>query len=157
MISVLRQLPRNSRINSPVNAPAITASRITPEMAARTNTDWSLSASILRSGGSGRADLRQLLIDAVDDVEGRGVAGLQHAHQHGALAVHAHDVGLRRIAVAHVRDVAHVDHRAVVRTDRQVVQILDLPRAGVQLDEIFEAADFLGARRQDQILRADRR
>ena len=39
MISVLRQLPRNSRINSPVSAPAITASRITPEMAARTNTD----------------------------------------------------------------------------------------------------------------------
>jgi hypothetical protein len=39
MMRVLRQLPRNSRINRPVSAPAITASRITPEMAARTNTD----------------------------------------------------------------------------------------------------------------------
>jgi hypothetical protein len=39
MIKVLRQLPRNSRMSSPVNAAAITASRITPLMAARTNTD----------------------------------------------------------------------------------------------------------------------
>ena len=34
MISVLRQLPRNSRIMSAVSAAAITASRTTPEMAA---------------------------------------------------------------------------------------------------------------------------
>ena len=39
MISVLRQLPRNSRIMSPVSAAAITASRTTPVMAARTKTD----------------------------------------------------------------------------------------------------------------------
>jgi hypothetical protein len=39
MMSVLRQLPKNNKINKPVNAPAITASRTTPEMAARTNTD----------------------------------------------------------------------------------------------------------------------
>ena len=43
MINVLRQLPRNSRIKSPVSAPAIRASRTTPEIAARTNTDWSLN------------------------------------------------------------------------------------------------------------------
>ena len=52
MMSVLRQLPRNSRIKRPVSAPAISASRITPEIAARTNTDWSLSGSIFNSGGS---------------------------------------------------------------------------------------------------------
>ena len=39
MMSVLRQLPRNSRIMSAVSAAAITASRTTPEMAARTNSD----------------------------------------------------------------------------------------------------------------------
>jgi hypothetical protein len=39
MISVLRQLPRNSRIKRPVSAPAIAASRTTPEIAERTNTD----------------------------------------------------------------------------------------------------------------------
>ena len=39
MISVLFQLPRNSRIMSAVSAAAITASRTTPSMAALTNTD----------------------------------------------------------------------------------------------------------------------
>ena len=39
MIRVLRQLPRNSNMSRPVRALAITASRITPEIADRTNTD----------------------------------------------------------------------------------------------------------------------
>ena len=39
MISVLLQLPRNSRIMSAVSAAAITASRTTPSMAARTKID----------------------------------------------------------------------------------------------------------------------
>ena len=38
-ISVLRQLPRNSRITRPVNSAAISVSRTTPPMAARTNSD----------------------------------------------------------------------------------------------------------------------
>ena len=38
-ISVLRQLPRNSRIISPVSNAAIAASRTTPLMDARTNSD----------------------------------------------------------------------------------------------------------------------
>ena len=38
-ISVLRQLPRNSRIIMPVRKAAIRASRTTPLMAARTNSD----------------------------------------------------------------------------------------------------------------------
>ena len=40
-ITVLRQLPRNIRIMRPVRNAALTASRTTPSMAARTNTDWS--------------------------------------------------------------------------------------------------------------------
>lgn len=40
MIRVLRQLPRNSRIISPVSAAAIAASFTTPSTEARTNTDW---------------------------------------------------------------------------------------------------------------------
>ena len=38
-ISVLRQLPRNSRIIRPVSTAAISVSRTTPPMAARTNSD----------------------------------------------------------------------------------------------------------------------
>ena len=39
MISVLRQLPRNSRIITPVRQAAITAFRMTPLIAARTKMD----------------------------------------------------------------------------------------------------------------------
>ena len=38
-ISVLRQLPRNSRITVPVSNAAISVSRTTPPMADRTNSD----------------------------------------------------------------------------------------------------------------------
>ena len=51
MIRVLRQLPRNNRIINPVRAAAMVASRITPEIAARTKIDWSLNATIFRSAG----------------------------------------------------------------------------------------------------------
>ena len=71
MISVLRQLPRNRRISSPVRAAAIAASRMTPEMAARTKIDWSLKALMCRSGGSdARTDfslaLMPLMMSIVD-------------------------------------------------------------------------------------------
>ena len=39
MMQVLRQLPRNSRISAAVSAAAISASRTTPLMAARTKPD----------------------------------------------------------------------------------------------------------------------
>ena len=156
MISVLRQLPRNSRIMSPVRAAAITASRTTPPIAARTKIDWSptsVDLEALRQLRRGSAAGARLML--LDDVERRGAAGLEHAHQHGALAVEAHDVGLRRVAVAHVRDVAHVDDGAVAGRDRQVVELVDRLGAGVERDEVLAVADLLRAGRQDQVLRAD--
>lgn len=55
MMAVLRQLPRNSRIIAAVRHAAISASRITPSMAAFTNSDWSNSGVILRSCGNAAA------------------------------------------------------------------------------------------------------
>ena len=113
MIRVLRQLPRNSRIISPVRAAAMTASRITPEMAARTNTDWSLSASILSFGGSaaricGSFSLMLLMMSIVE-----ALPVFSTFINTARLPSDADDVGLRRIAVAHMRDVADIGHRAV--------------------------------------------
>jgi hypothetical protein len=51
MITVERQLPRNSRIITLVRAAAITPSLMTPLMAPFTNTDWSFSGVILKSSG----------------------------------------------------------------------------------------------------------
>jgi hypothetical protein len=52
MINVDRQLPRNSRIISPVRAAAMAPSRITPDTASLTNTDWSPTAWSDRLFGS---------------------------------------------------------------------------------------------------------
>ncbi len=106
MMQVLRQLPRNSRISAAVRPAAISASRTTPLMAARTKTDWSNSGVILMSLGRSCASAGNCASNALDDVEGRGAAVLEHRQQHAALAVLAHDVGLRRKSVAHVGDFA---------------------------------------------------
>ena len=74
MISVLRQLPRNSRIISAVRQAAIDASRSTPSIEARTKTDWSASGSISSSGGSAGRMRGSVSLTRVDDVERRGVA-----------------------------------------------------------------------------------
>ena len=55
-ITVLRQLPRNTRIIRPVRNAAVTASRTTPLMAARTNRDW--SNNCLTSSAAGRRPAR---------------------------------------------------------------------------------------------------
>ena len=51
MMIVERQEPRKSRIINAVSAAAMTPSRMTPEMAAFTKTDWSLMRLILKPGG----------------------------------------------------------------------------------------------------------
>ena len=72
MMQVLRQLPRNSRIRAAVRQAAITASRTTPLMAARTKPDWSNSGVIFRSFGricatTGNCASRELTISSVDE------------------------------------------------------------------------------------------
>ncbi len=57
MMIVARQLPRNSRIISPVRHAAISASRMTPCTEARTNTAWSASGFITKFDGTVRATL----------------------------------------------------------------------------------------------------
>jgi hypothetical protein len=49
-----------------------------------------------------------------------------------------------------VGDVTDVDDAAIAGADRQVVELFEPERAGVELDEILEVADLLGACRQGQ-------
>ncbi len=56
MTSVVRQLPRNKRIMPAVRQAAVSASRTTPWMAARTNRDWSNIGRMSRSSGICRAN-----------------------------------------------------------------------------------------------------
>jgi len=54
-----------------------------------------------------------------------------------------------------VRDIVNVGYGAVASAHRHVVQVLDLRRTRVELDEIFQRPDLFSARRQYQILLAD--
>ena len=156
MMMVERQLPRNSRIMTLVSSAAMMPSRATPVMAPRTNSDWSPMKPILSASGSEDLYSCNLLLDAGDDIERRDRAGLQHHHQHRAVAVDMHDVGLRRVAVADGGDVAHIDHGAVDGLDREIAELLDLDRRIVELDGVFETADLFRADRGDQVLRRQR-
>ncbi|MET3154491.1 hypothetical protein ABIF34_001516 [Bradyrhizobium japonicum] len=135
-----------------VSSAAITPSKATPSIAPRLVAD----EADLQRVRELVLDLDHLLLDAGDDIERRGRARLQHHHQHRAVAVDMNDVGLRRIAVTHGRDIAHIDHRAVDGLDREVAELVDFQRRVVELDVVFEGADLLGAYRRDQVLRSQR-
>src|SRR6185503_11294252 len=101
-------------------------------------------------------DLDQLVLDAGNDGQRRGRAILKHLQQHGPVAVDVHDVGLRRIAVAHLGNVAHVDDRTIDRLDGQTGQVFQFGGRIVELDRIFKGADLLGTNGEDQVLGGER-
>ena len=157
MMIVLRQLPRKIRIMMPVRQAAMTASRTTPVMAARTKMDWSAMGSILIDGGSVFADPRQRVENAFDDARAwrrRRVFSTEISVPRSPLRRTMLVCG--REAVGDRGDVANVDRRVVGRQlDGQIVQLRDGERAGVQIHIVFELADFGGAGGQNDVLIAD--
>ncbi|ARF88207.1 uncharacterized protein BCN122_II1464 [Burkholderia cenocepacia] len=106
--------------------------------------------------GQRRDHLRQQRLQVRHDLERRRVAAFQDRDEHAALAVLAHDVGLRREAVADRRHLAQVGRRAVDGLDRQVVDVGDGIGGRVRVDPVFGLAHLRGAGRQHEILRVDR-
>ena len=154
--SVLRQLPRNSSTSAAVRPAAISASIATPDdrgldedRLVEQRLDRDLLGHLLGRLGQQRAQVGH-------DVQRRRAAVLQHRQQHAALAVLAHDVGLRREAVAHEGDVADGGRRAVDGAHRQVVERGDGVGRAVHLHRVFGRSELGGARRQDQVLQVDR-
>ena len=156
MISVERQLPRNTRIITAVRQAAIMASRTTP-----------LIDGAHEDGLVGRAIdpqlRRQLALDVfdpvahvLDDLQRRGRPRLHDRHHDGALSVHAYDIRLRWVAIAHMGHVAHVNHRSIYRLDRKIVQLLHHRGRGVRLDRVLKPVHLHGAGGNNQILRRDR-
>ena len=156
MISVLRQLPRNSSTIAAVSAAASTASTTTPlhgrldeQRLVEQRRDLDVLRHALRRHRQQRAQVG-------DDVQRGGAAVLEHRQQHAAHAVLAHDVGLRREAVAHVGHVAQVGGGAVDGAHRQVVQPGEHVGRAVHAHAVFGGAELGRARGQDQVLRVDR-
>ena len=82
------------------------------------------------------------LFHALHDIQRGSRSGLIHRHQHAALPIGAHDVGLRRKSIADMRHVAHVNRRAIHGFDRQIVQARDGLRAAVHLHHVFQRSSF---------------
>ena len=100
-------------------------------------------------------DVGEHSLHAGDDVErGRG-AGFHDAHEDGALAVHADNVGLRGKAIAYMGDVADVDDGPVDRLDGKVVELIDHGRRGVGLHGVLEPVNLHGSGRSNEVLRID--
>ena len=85
-------------------------------------------------------DLRECILDRVDDRQGGGIAVPRDADQYAAPAVGAHDVVLYLEAVADLRHILDVDRRAIYRLDGQVVEVVHRDRAAVDADLVFGAA-----------------
>ena len=107
------------------------------------------------AGGRPLLDARQLRLmrEMMSRVEALPV--FIDRHQGGALAVDAHDVGLRREAVAHMGDVANVDHGVPDGLDGQIIEFARRSAGCRWLHVVFVGADLGGARGKDQVLRAD--
>ena len=119
MISVSRQLPRNSRIISAVSPAAISPPIITLLSAALTKIDWSKIALMVTPLGQQLFDIGQRSLDAVDHRQRGDAAGLADRHQRAGRAVDRDGIGLHLKAVMHMRDVAHEHRLAVDLLDRE--------------------------------------
>jgi hypothetical protein len=149
MMSVLRQLPKNSRIISPgfTNHAVNRRAHENGLIGQRLNLH-------LRRQRAGHH--RQQFANAIHHRERGRIAGFEHGEQHGAAGVLADDIGLRSIAVAHMADVADVDWRAVDYLNGKIVECLDGLGTGVEVHIVFELSDLRSSRGNNQVLVADR-
>ena len=105
--------------------------------------------------GKSQPDPGQQGFDPIDDAEGRGRARLEDRHQHRPRSVDADQVGLRRRAIVHERDVVNVNDRAVDLFQREIVDPVEQDGTGVQRDVPVELADLFVPGRDDEVLRRD--
>ena len=83
------------------------------------------------------------------------MAILHYAEQRPANTVLPHNVGLWRIAVSHMRHIAHVDGGAVHGLNRQIIEFSHGLRTGIQLYLMLQRPELRGTGRQNKILCAD--
>ena len=65
-----------------------------------------------------------------------------YGQQRSALAIDTDNVRLRRKAVTHMSDITQIE-QAATGLERQVIEFFGIGHAGVELDVIFDGADFL--------------
>ena len=95
--------------------------------------------------GQARKHRRQCRTNAFDDIQRRGVPQLIDRDQRTLFPFGMHEIGLRQILVADVRHILDVNGGAVDGFDRQIVDLVDHFRAGIQADIKLLRAYFGGA------------
>ncbi len=110
---------------------------------------------ILSSLGTVAATRGQQILDALDDAEGGGGAGLEDGEQDTAMAILTDDVGLRDAAVGNGGDVFEVDGCAIDLLEREIAKAGEGGGSAVEADVVFGRADLCGATGLDDVLIAD--
>src|SRR6185312_2791884 len=100
--------------------------------------------------------LREQLIHARHHAESGSVAIFQNRKQRTAQPIQTDDVGLRREAIRDGSDIANEDRRPVDDLQREIIHLLRLQRARIEIDIIFKLADLRSTRGKNQILLAER-
>ena len=123
-ITVLRQLPRNSRIIRPVRHRRDHAFAHHAVDGGAHEERLVEKLLHLEGGRQSGEDLGQRGLHVVDDCQGGCLAVAQDGEEGAAAAVGAHDAGLHGIAVADLRHVLEVDRGAVDHAQRHDVQLV---------------------------------
>src|SRR5437868_6468276 len=111
---------------SAVSPAAIAPPRTTPSTDALTNTGLVEQLLDLESWRGRCPGNIEGLTHAIDDVERRRIAVLDHAQEDGAAPVRANDVLLHRPAIMHLTDVFDENGGSIYDLERNVVQVGDL-------------------------------
>lgn len=104
-----------------------------------------IAPMIDNAGDGGRQDFEDVgrhVFHALHDRQRGGGAGLQDVHQHRALTIDVHNVDLRRVAVAHIGNVAYEDRFVAGRFNRQCVEFVERARGIVQPEGMLIAPDL---------------
>ena len=157
MISVLRQLPRNSENHETRKAGrdrAFADHAVDRRFHENRLVGQRVDIEVHRQGGLDRS--AAFCFDAVNDVERRSVSDFQDRHQRPRAVRPRARCWSAAETVPDVATSLNVDRRAVDGLDRQIVQSLDRERRSVHVHLIFVRADLGRAGGKNQVLRVDR-
>ncbi len=105
--------------------------------------------------GDSGLDAGQEVLDALDDAQGGGGAGLEDGEENGAMAVLADDVGLRNGGVGDGGDILEIDGRSIDLFDGEIGEAEEAGRRAVEADVVLQGADLGGATGLDDVLIAE--
>ena len=94
--------------------------------------------------------------DPGHNLQGRRFAVFVNRHQRAAIAVLAHDVGLRSKSIADMRHIAHVESRTVCSLYGKIIQLRNLLWRSIHFNAVLNGAELHGSGGENDVLSIDR-